>query len=709
MWNDNASIIDILFFEPYSNVVYSIVKDKDNTPVTIGLFGSWGAGKSSVLNFIEKKINNSGRSENICCIKINAWLLEGYDDAKLGVVEAVLEAIKDKETFFQTIKDGIVNLIKKVNWLKVAKMIGKNGVPIVLSMLSNNPIPAFSSVVSTFASGLSNDAVEGGDDLVKDDTASIEKNVREIRNDFESLLSKSQINNLVVMIDDLDRCSPDRIMDVLEAVKLFLSVKKTTFVFAVDEAIIRYSINRKYNGDDSYSNEKIAQDYIEKIIQIPIILPYLSSKDIENYLLLLYYQSQFEETEFGSILARINKKQLLIKEKQIEPEDLDSIIKELRYQPRGDKAIFDKTKETICNVRKVVSGSLKGNPRQAKRFLNAFFVKKELASYYSGAIDENILAKLMALYLIDQSAFNELNEWNMDYDGSIKQLESLEKGEGFEKHKLWEKENLKKWLESEPRELHKQNLNKYFYLTKEYLADKDYTHLHLDQYKDHKRIYDSLKSSGNYYLCVSNSVENFVSLSYYYNEHANIRFALGANPTFLKEEFFDLESFRHHLNKTRYIGEVGLDFSSRYVSNKQYQLKVFNQVLAAISGTNKILSVHSNCAEQEIYQMLKKHNLGAQSIIHWYSGSIVDCKLLSSLGCYFSLNGNMADRPGFSELVKRIGHDRILIESDGPHTRMSRYYSGRTIEQIYKRINDILRIDGFEMIVFRNFQRLLTT
>ena len=106
MWNDNASIIDILFFEPYSNVVYSIVKDKDNTPVTIGLFGSWGAGKSSVLNFIEKKINNSGRSENICCIKINAWLLEGYDDAKLGVVEAVLEAIKDKETFFQTIKDG---------------------------------------------------------------------------------------------------------------------------------------------------------------------------------------------------------------------------------------------------------------------------------------------------------------------------------------------------------------------------------------------------------------------------------------------------------------------------------------------------------------------------------------------------------------------------------------------------------------------------
>ena len=48
----------------------------------------------------------------------------------------------------------------------------------------------------------------------------------------------SEIDNLTVIIDDLDRCTPDRIIDTLEAIKLFLSVKKTTFIIAVDQRII---------------------------------------------------------------------------------------------------------------------------------------------------------------------------------------------------------------------------------------------------------------------------------------------------------------------------------------------------------------------------------------------------------------------------------------------------------------------------------------
>lgn len=473
MWNDNASNIDILFFEPFSNVVFNIINDISNTPMTIGLFGSWGAGKSSVLNFIEEKIRNNNGKKTICCIKINAWLLEGYEDAKLSVVETVLEAIKDNETVFQNIKEGITNLIRKVDWLKAAKMVGKTGISIGLSALSGNPLPAFSSIASTIADRLTGENDNNGEELAKDNDKSIEKTVRDIRDDFELLLSKSQIDNLVVMVDDLDRCSPDRIMDVLEAVKLFLSVKKTTYVFAVDETIVRYSINRKYNGDDNYTNDSIAKDYIEKIIQIPIVLPSLSSKDIENYLLLLYYQSQFEETEFIPILEKIKEKKLLISERQIEPQDLDSIISGFHFAPRAGHVVFDKTKETICNVRRIVSSSLRGNPRQAKRFLNAFFVKRELAFCYFEEIDESILAKLMALYLIDNSAFKELNEWNKKYDGSISQLESLENGSGFENYKSWDKESLRKWLDSEPRDLHKQNLNKYFYLTKEYLTNQE--------------------------------------------------------------------------------------------------------------------------------------------------------------------------------------------------------------------------------------------
>ncbi len=234
------------------------------------------------------------------------------------------------------------------------------------------------------------------------------------------------------------------------------------------------------------------------------------------------------------------------------------------------------------------------------------------------------------------------------------------------------------------------------------------THLHLDQYKDHKKVYESIKRSGNYYLCVSNSADVFDSLHYFYKEQNNIKFALGANPTSLNDEKFNLALFKKSLEKTRYVGEVGLDFSNRYVSNRQYQLAVFEQVLASVEGSNKIITIHCNNAEQEVYRLLKKYKLGEQSIIHWFSGSFDDCKLLSSLGCYFSLNGNMAEKPFFLKLVKEIGLDRILVESDGPHTKMSRFYDEKSIEKIYKRINSILEIDDFEMIVYRNFQRILS-
>ncbi|MBQ6783934.1 MAG: hypothetical protein IJP63_08030, partial [Acholeplasmatales bacterium] len=262
MWNDNASLIDLLFYDPYANVVLDIIKETKNNPITIGLFGSWGAGKSSMLNFVNNKIKSTDENAKICCIKIDAWLLEGYSDAKLGVVESVLEAIKENQTFFQGLKDNIFNIIKKVNWLKVAKIVGKTGISIGVSALSGNPIPALTSIASTALTEIG----ENSDELLKErdnNYQTIEKNVREIREDFEKLLKSSPIENLVVMVDDLDRCSPDVIIEVLEAIKLFLSVSKTTFIFAVDEAIIRYSINRKYAGDDKYSNDSVAKNWFE--------------------------------------------------------------------------------------------------------------------------------------------------------------------------------------------------------------------------------------------------------------------------------------------------------------------------------------------------------------------------------------------------------------------------------------------------------------
>ena len=73
MWLDNASEVDILFYEPYANVIADISKNPSYKPLTIGVFGVWGAGKSTLLKLIEQKIDvDSEKKRKTLCININA-------------------------------------------------------------------------------------------------------------------------------------------------------------------------------------------------------------------------------------------------------------------------------------------------------------------------------------------------------------------------------------------------------------------------------------------------------------------------------------------------------------------------------------------------------------------------------------------------------------------------------------------------------------
>lgn len=79
MWLDNASDIDILFYEPYARIIADIAKNEQYNPLTVGVFGLWGAGKSTLLKLIGEKLKSQ---DGIICVTINAWMFESYDDAK---------------------------------------------------------------------------------------------------------------------------------------------------------------------------------------------------------------------------------------------------------------------------------------------------------------------------------------------------------------------------------------------------------------------------------------------------------------------------------------------------------------------------------------------------------------------------------------------------------------------------------------------------
>lgn len=482
MWLDNASNIDILFYGPYAKLIADIAEDETNNPLTIGVFGLWGAGKSTLLNLIEHQLKED--NANVVYIKINAWMFEGYEDAKTALMETLLKELYH-ESKFDAVKTEIKKLFSRVNWFKLATTAVSLSASVVASVAMGNPLPIALSVPRTVegAANAIKEVADNAEEIKKTyfdeetDTTpkeSIVDNIRKFRIEFEKMIESVNVNNVVVVVDDLDRCNPERIIETLEAIKLFLSVRHTTFVIAADENVIQYAIKKKYPSIEGM-NVELSTEYIEKIIQLPIYIPELSSKDIENYLLLLVTQQYLSAQDFQSLLQKIYEEHVIIRDNRITLAEIKAYVSKLnfKYIPSEDEYMDDAL--IVDSIRSIVSVTLKGNPRQAKRFLNTFVTKKRLSQmYYGNDLDMRILAKLLVLQKLDSDLFNELNAWNKEFtvcnDKFKDMYDSVMSGKQSVDYTKWAIPEIKKWLDCEPKKLYEQRLDKYFYLTRENLA-----------------------------------------------------------------------------------------------------------------------------------------------------------------------------------------------------------------------------------------------
>ena len=313
-----------------------------------------------------------------------------------------------------------------------------------------------------------------GDELKEATTISIS----EFRKEFADLINSLNGKTVVFVIDDLDRCSPERIIDTLEAIKLFLAVEGTTFLIAADDIVIESAIKNKYpelmQTDNQYSRE-----YIEKIIQLPITIPQLSEKDVMNYLMLLVAQQYLKEGHFNQLLAKIKELKIHTRDTCITCEEMIQFIDELSEQPfrslETEKNTVADDLRTIDGIRPIIAHSLNGNPRQAKRFLNAFMMKRKLAElYYPNEINVAVLAKLMALYQISHIAFGQLYEWNCEFNGKIPHLQEAMDVTSQEKaYSEWRTDAVQKWKYCPPSDIENYPLDRYFYLTREKLQTSE--------------------------------------------------------------------------------------------------------------------------------------------------------------------------------------------------------------------------------------------
>ena len=206
MWLDNASDIDMLFYKPYATIISDIAKNKDYNPLTIGVFGLWGAGKSTLLKLIQNDIPSD--DPKYVCVQINAWMFEGYEDAKSALMEALLKELEEAKPF-EGVKDKIKNLIKRLDFFKIGTKLLSASAPAIASIATGNPIPIILNIAHDapkLAEQIKSAATTMQDfkeNYIKEKESTVE-NVRKFKEEFQQMLVESEVDNVIVLIDDLD-------------------------------------------------------------------------------------------------------------------------------------------------------------------------------------------------------------------------------------------------------------------------------------------------------------------------------------------------------------------------------------------------------------------------------------------------------------------------------------------------------------------------
>ena len=140
MWSDNETSEDLLGFKVHADLLIEVINDETVLPVTLGVFGDWGSGKSSILKIIYEELKSEDEDElkdDTLVLYFNGWVFEGYDDAKAALLESIIDKFKKHKKLGSTIKDEADKLLKSVNWMRLLGLGFKNIVlPAASSFLS---------------------------------------------------------------------------------------------------------------------------------------------------------------------------------------------------------------------------------------------------------------------------------------------------------------------------------------------------------------------------------------------------------------------------------------------------------------------------------------------------------------------------------------------------------------------------------------------
>lgn len=402
--SDHETSVDLLYYEAIARTIVSFVRQSPELPLTVGVHGDWGAGKSSVLKMVSGAFD---AQKDTLCIWFNGWTFEGFEDAKTVVIETLVTELKHARPTSTKVADAAKKVLRRVDWLKLAQKAGGLALTAATGIPSPDLVSSLVGAVKAFVAKPADhldiadakSVLENAAGFLKaaeDEHDGIPEQVHKFRQEFQELLDAADIAQLIVLIDDLDRCLPETAIATLEAIRLFLHVPKTAFVVAADEAMIEYSVRRHFPelpipaaGMTSY-----ARSYLEKLIQVPFRVPALGLAETRAYITLLLAGAAVGEDDANFVKLLAAARDDLRRPWQSSGLDRNAVHKAIG-NPIPEP--IDEALRVSEQVGRQLTDGTRGNPRQIKRFLNSLMLRKAIADErgFGDDIQVPVLAKIM--------------------------------------------------------------------------------------------------------------------------------------------------------------------------------------------------------------------------------------------------------------------------------------------------------------------------